>query len=100
MKKFLLAAVLALYSCSSFAVTFDEKKDKLMADKDIPEKTKAELKQYFEKHQVIYKECKAKRDDLRNTLSSEAKDAMQKHFKRAKQNGESQTKENSNNKKS
>lgn len=84
MKQLLTFSITALFALSVNANDFEQKRDKLMADKTINEGVKKELKDYFDKSETIYKECKTKRQDLNSKLSPEARDAKAKYFKRKK----------------
>ncbi len=85
MRKLITLSLISLLAVSANASEFEQKRDRLLADKTISEPVRKELKEHFDKSDVIYKECKTKREELRSKLSPEAKDAMKKHFKRKKE---------------
>lgn len=88
MKLLTSLAVMSSIFISSAAVatctTYECKKKAALADKTISEPIKKELKEYYEKSDKLYNECKDKRKELRGSLSEDAKNAMAKHHKRNK----------------
>ncbi|MCE2993295.1 MAG: hypothetical protein ACK5WS_02795 [Alphaproteobacteria bacterium] len=80
-----LLGICAVILISGFAVNtmaaneYEARRDRILNDKTIAEPVRKELKEYFEKGNVIYKDCKQKRMDLRNGLSADAKKALAKH---------------------
>ncbi|MDF3047479.1 MAG: hypothetical protein K0R73_597 [Candidatus Midichloriaceae bacterium] len=74
----------AAFACNSYEC----KKKALLADKEISEAIKKEIKDYYEKDDKLYNECKDKRSALKNALSEDAKKALAKHHKRKKSNAQ------------
>lgn len=64
----------------------DKRRKSIFEDKTITETTKKELKDYFDKSDLIYKEFKDKKKSLKDPLSDNAKNAITKHYKRIKKN--------------
>ena len=80
-----LFGICAVILISGFAVNtmaandYEARRDRIYNDKTITEPVRKELKDYFEKGNVIYKDCKQKRKELKDGLSSDAKKALAKH---------------------
>ena len=82
----MLSSSISSYSSYAAYRDFDQKKQALINDKSITDATKKELEEYFKKAKAMGDEHRARKQEMREKLSPDAKSAMKKHFARRYKN--------------
>lgn len=83
-KALIIGSALAVTSAALACSSYDCKRKAALSDTSLTQRVRDELKVYYEKSEELYQSAKKERDELKNKLSTEAREALAKHHKRSK----------------